>query len=221
MREFDALSGYPQPAEPRLVKERTFQSRLVASARGPEFFDGARANGYGGLRNDGRWAPIAASMAKEYGLKPGARVLQIQAEKGFLLAEFKKLGYAGLGTETSKYARTCSEVPLENAEPYRTPFPGKFFDLVIGIGPVYTQTLTGAIRVLREIERVKKDDGHSFVTLGAYEQPGDFWLMRAWSLLGETILLKSDWLDVMRHAGYRGDYKFVTAATLNIKWGWG
>ena len=221
MREFDALKGYPEPLEPRRVNERTFQSRLIACERGPEFFDGARPNGYGGLKNDGRWAPIAAFMAKEYGLAPRARILQIQAEKGFLLGEFAKLNFAVFGTDTSRYARECADVPLDDAEPHCTPYPGRYFDLVIAIGPVYTQTLTGAVRVLREIERVKKEDGHSFITLGAYEQPGDFWLMRSWSLLGETILKKADWMDVMRHAGYRGDYKFNTATTLNLKWSWG
>lgn len=215
------MRGYPEPRVARRVNERSFASRLIASDRGPEFFDGDRANGYGGLRDDGRWAPIAASMCREYGLKGDVRVLQVQAEKGFLLAEFGKLGVSVYGTETSGYARECSLVHLDPADPTCLPYPGGYFDLVIALGPVYTQTLGNAVKVLREIERVKKEGGHSFVTLGAYETHGDYWLIRAWSLLGETILKRADWMDVLRHAGYRGDYKFVTAATLNIKWGWG
>ena len=221
MREFDALRGYPQPAEARRVNERTFASRLIASSRGPEFFDGDRANGYGGLKDDGRWAPIATAMAREYGLGADARVLQVQAEKGYLLAEFAKLGMQVYGTETSDYARDCGVVRMEPAEPHCLPFPGRHFDLVVAIGPVYTQTLGNAVKVVREIERVKTEAGNSFVTLGAYETEGDFWLMRSWSLLGETLLKRDDWRDLLRHAGYRGDYKFVTAATLNLKWGWG
>ncbi len=40
MREFDALSGYPEPKQPRVVRHnlRTIQHRIVASYRDQEFF---------------------------------------------------------------------------------------------------------------------------------------------------------------------------------------
>jgi hypothetical protein len=228
MREFDALQGYPKPATPRRVSERRVANRIIASYRDREFFDGERANGYAGLKNDGRWAPIAAFMAKEYGLQPGSEVLQIQAEKGFLLAEFAKLGMHARGTETSQYAIHNGSnhigkpgeglAYVEPGEPREIHWGDGFFDLVIAIGPVYVQTLPDAIRCLREVERVKKQGGHSFITLGAYEDREDYWLMRSWSLLGETLLRPSEWVEVLQHAGYSGDYKFVTAKTLGLQW---
>lgn len=226
MREFDALRDYPEPRAPRVFSDRNINSRIVASYRDEAFFDGERANGYGGLVDDGRWAPIAQLMVREYrlgvpdslqGLEAPGRVLQLNCEKGFLLGELAKLGIPVCGTETSRYAGSKAPVRVEWAPPTALPFPDKSFDLVLAIGPVYTLTLGDAIKCLREIERVKR--GHSFITLGAYETDEDFKLLRNWSLLGTTLLRKSEWLAVLEHAGYSGDYKFVTAESLGLRWG--
>ena len=65
MREFNALKDYPQPKEPRYVSPdiRTVHSRIIASSRGKEYYDGDRKNGYGGFKYDGRWKKIAEFMA--------------------------------------------------------------------------------------------------------------------------------------------------------------
>ena len=91
MREFDALSGYPEPKHPRVVSpsQRTIHHRIVASYRDKEFYDGKRDFGYGGFNYDGRWLPIAQNMCKEYGLNNQSSVLQIGCDKGFLLHDLK------------------------------------------------------------------------------------------------------------------------------------
>ena len=222
MREFDALKGYPEPKEPRLVhpKIRTIHNRIVASYRGKEFYDGDRNNGYGGLRYDGRWTPIAKNMAKEYSLIDRSAILQVGSDKGFLLHEFLQFCPAAKvrGTEISDYAidNTMSSVKsfVRKAPFTELPFANGEFDLVIAIGPVYYLNLPDAIKCLKEIQRVGK--GKSFVTLGAYETEDDLRLFRYWTLLGCTILSKEDWVEVLRHAGYTGDYKFNTARSLNL-----
>src|SRR3989304_10096969 len=112
MREFDALKGYPEPKEPRLVhpKIRTIHNRIIASYRGKEFYDGDRNNGYGGLKYDGRWVPIAKNMMEQYSLNSQSAVLQIGCDKGFLLHEFRQLCPAikVRGTEISDYAIDCT-----------------------------------------------------------------------------------------------------------------
>lgn len=213
MREFDALAGYPEPKEPRKVGTRTIAHRLIASYRDARFYDGHRDCGYGGLVDDGRWRPIADNMIKEYAPKS---VLQIGCDKGFLLAAFARCGINARGIETSRYAIRNGAVPIDSGSPRRLPYGAHSFDLVIAIGVVYTLNLHDAVRCLSEIERVKKDGGHAFITLGAYETEEDYWLLRDWSLLGTTILRPNEWRDVMRHAGYTGDYKFVTAQSLRL-----
>src|SRR3954464_16064579 len=102
-REFDAFAGYPEPSEPRRVGPglRTIHNRIAASYRDREFYDGARANGYGGMVDDGRWGPIAERLIAEY--QPET-VLQLNAHKGYLVREFLKRGIDADGQEVSAYA---------------------------------------------------------------------------------------------------------------------
>ena len=222
MREFDALKGYPEPKEPRLVHPniRTIHNRIIASYRGKEFYDGDRNNGYGGLKYDGRWAPIAKDMMDQYALGDQSAILQIGTDKGFLLHEFHRLwpSVRIRGTEISDYAIECTMPAVkpfvQKASFTELPFADKEFDFVIAIGPVYSLILSDAIKCLKEVQRVGK--GRSFVTLGAYETEEDFRLFRYWTLLGCTVLSKKDWVEVLHHVGYTGDYKFNTARSLNL-----
>lgn len=223
MREFDPISQiYPPPKEPRLVGRgiRTIQNRLIAAEREKEFYDGDRNNGYGGYRYDGRWKPIAKNLFETYQLKPNSKVLQLACEKGFLLNDFKE-AYPDLsvtGIEMSRYA-IAETMPL--VKPYvslgnftELPFPDQVFDLVIAVGVVYIFNLTDAVKCLKEIQRVAK--GKSFVNLATYETEEEYWLFKDWSLLGATMLRPEEWREVLKYAGYTGDYAFTGAKKLNL-----
>jgi len=222
MREYNPLIGYPQLPQPRYVGPhiRTIRNRILASYRGRDYYDGDRNNGYGGFKYDGRWVPIAKNMYREYSLNESSAVLQVGCEKGFLLHDFHQL-YPKLkvrGTEVSAYA---IEHAMPTVKPYITqapftelPFDDGEFDLVIAIGVVYTLTLSDAISCLKEIGRVGR--GKAFVTLGAYRDEEEFRLFRYWTVLGCTVLHVDDWVEVLKEAGYRGDYHFATAKTLNL-----
>lgn len=222
MREFNALKDYPQPKEPRYVGQgiRTIKSRIIASYRGEEYYDGDRKNGYGGFKYDGRWKKIAEFMCQEYDLNENSAVLQIGCEKGFLLHDFhEKFPAMKLrGTDVSDYAiknampsikKSITKAPFTNL-----PFKDNEFDFVIAIGVVYTLNLTDAIQCIKEIQRVGK--GKSFITLGAYRNEKGKKLFRYWTLLGCTILHVKDWIEVLKEAGYTGDYFFSTAEYLNL-----
>jgi hypothetical protein len=222
MREFNALEGYPEPTTPRVVGPgvRTIQNRIVASYRGKEFYDGDRNNGYGGFTYDGRWVPIAKFMAQEYGLTAASAVLQINCEKGFLLHDFQQLfpGITVYGVEISDYA-IATAMPsvrssIQKAPFTQLPFANQTFDFVIAIGAVYALTLTDAITCLKEIQRVGK--GKGFVTLASYDTEEDKRLFEWWTLLGTTILRKDEWVEVLTHVGYTGDYKFTNARGLKL-----
>ena len=79
---------------------------------------------------------------------------------------------------------------------------------------VYEQDLTGAIALLKEIQRVSK--GKSFVTLGSYKNWKEFIQLRQWTLLGTIILKESEWKQVLKHVKYTGDYDFVNAKNLSL-----
>ncbi len=222
MRQFDALAGYPVPETPRYVGPslRTIHNRIIAAYRDKELYDGDRNNGYGGFHYDGRWGPIAQNMVKEYRLDNTSAVLQVNCEKGFLLHEFQQL-YSGIkvcGTEISEYAISTSMESVRSYIQYAPftalPFADGEFNFVIAIGAVYTLNLPDAITCLKEIQRVGK--GKSFVTLASYETEEDKQLFGWWTLLGTTILREEEWVEVLEHVGYTGDYKLTNAKELRL-----
>lgn len=224
MREFNVLRNYPQPKEPRYVGPniRTIKSKIIASYRDKGYYDGDRNNGYGGFKHDGRWKKVADMMCEEYGLSEKAALLQVGCEKGFLLHEFheKFPSMKIRGCEMSEYAIENSmpsiKQYIKRGDFYKLPYDDREFDFVIAIGVVYTLTLRDAISCLKEIQRVGK--GKSFITLGSYRNEEEFKLFRHWSVLGATILHVDEWVEVLKHAGYTGDYTFYTAETLNLVW---
>jgi hypothetical protein len=222
MREFNALKGYPEPKQPRHVGPgvRTIGNRIIAAYRGEEYYDGDRINGYGGFGYDGRWAPIAENMYREYGLKEDSSVLQVGCEKGFLLYDFHEQ-YPSVvvrGTDISDYAieHAMEDVKphIQNAPFTDLPFDDDAFDLVLAIGVVYTLNLADSIKCLKEIQRVSR--GTSFVTLGAYRTEEEKRMLEWWTVLGSTLLHEDEWVEVLEHAGYTGDYKFTSARSLNL-----
>ncbi len=222
MREFDLLNIYPN-LKIRYVNKnsRTIKNRIVATYKNKEFYDGNRNNGFGGYKYDGRWKLIADRIFNIYKIKKNAKILQIGCDKGFLLYDIKKK-YNKVevkGIENSKYA--ISKAPkiikknIIHSNFINLPFKSNYFDFIIAIGPVYSLNLTDAIKCLKEINRVGK--GKSFITLGAYETEKEFKLFKYWTLLGSTILSKAEWKTVLRHVKYKGDYKFNTSNSLNLK----
>lgn len=222
MREFDALRVYPGPKEPRYAGEniRTIKNRIIASYRDERYYDGERNNGYGGFKYDGRWKKIVETMAEDYNLKEDSALLQIGSEKGFLLHDFRERfpKMKIRGTEISDYAINQAMPSVKQfivkSDFHRLPFANGEFDFVIAIGVVYTLNLRDAISCLKEIQRVGK--GKSFITLGAYKDKQGEKLFKQWSVLGCTILHTDEWLEVLKEAGYTGDYCFKTAQSLNL-----
>jgi len=222
MRKVNILESYPESKKTRLVhpKIRTIKNRIIASYRGKEFYDGKRENGYGGYKYDGRWKKIARKIFKFYKLKSDAKILQIGCDKGFLLRDIKELYPKAKvkGIEVSDYAIKVSDKSIrkyiKKNNFYQLPYKNNEFDFVIALGPVYSLNLIDAIKCLKEIKRVSK--GKSFITLASYTNINDLMMFRYWTLLGTTILKKGEWLEVLKHVGYVGDYNFTNSKYLNL-----
>lgn len=222
MNEVNLLEGYPQPKEPRKVARnlRTVHHRIIASQRGKDFFDGDRNYGYGGYKYDGRWVPIAERIINHYGLQDDGSVLHINCEEGFLLHDLKQArpSMTVHGTETSEYAienaMESIKDQIHKATPVKLPFPDHSVDFVIALSLIYTMTLPDAMTALREIGRVGK--GNSFITLATYETDEEYFLFKDWTLLGTLMFRKEEWIEILEHVGYSGDYAFTGAQSLNL-----
>ena len=211
MREFNLLAKYPQPTE-RIIPNRTIEDRILAAYRGMDFFDGPRNCGYGGMKYDGiKWAATAEFIMEIYNPR---RVIQFGCEKGFLLAELKLRGVDIIGIDSSPYARSHALEGVKILPGLPSDQLGNPFDLALALGLVYTSNLGDAMSCIRMVERVAHK---AFITLMSTETDNEEKLLRRWTLLGTTILSKADWVEVLKHCGYTGDYWFITVDYLRLR----
>ncbi|MDE3154739.1 MAG: class I SAM-dependent methyltransferase [Acidobacteriota bacterium] len=186
----------------------------IACRFGQEYWDGDRHLGYGGYRYDGRWRKVAEAMVRHYGLKPGARILDVGCGKGFLLYEFTQVlpGAQVAGIDISAYA-------IEHAKPEIQPFlqvgtaaslpyPDKAFDFVVSLNTLHNLYINDLFSALREIERVGAGSKH--VCIEAYRDEREKANLLYWQLTCRAFHTPEEWEWIFDQAGYSGDYSYIT-----------
>ena len=211
MTEINLLARYPRAK--RNVKARLGnkeENRAIAMKFGKEYFDGAREQGYGGYRYDGRWIPIAEDIVRHFKLKSGDRVLDVGCGKGFLVKDLMKAcpGLEAFGLDISAYAVTHCEpevigrVHLGNAT--CLPFPDNSFQAVLSINTIHNLDRAGCLQALREMERIAP--GKGYVQMDTYRNPEEEQAFLDWVLTARTYGPPQYWINLLREAGYSGDY---------------
>ena len=148
------------------------QDREIAKRFGREYFDGSRDQGYGGYRyNERYWTGVAQDFRDTYGITAGTRLLEIGCAKGFLLHDLRRAvpDLEPFGLDVSEYAIQNS---MEDVRPRlvrgiaeRLPFPDQAFDVVLCINTIHNLPLDLCKQAVREIERVKRPGGHSYIQI--------------------------------------------------------
>jgi SAM-dependent methyltransferase len=217
MREVDLLDRYPRVKRNIAAREAAVPSqRAVARKFGREYFDGDRGQGYGGYRYDGRWVPIAERMRDFYGLKPGDAILDIGCAKGFLLHDLRSVipGVGVTGLDISPYA---VQNAMADVRPFiavgsadALPFPDGSFDLVISINTVHNLELKRCIIAIREIERVSRRV--KYLQVDSYRTEEEREKFERWQLTAVTHFDPDGWRQVLRDAGYTGEYYWTITA---------
>lgn len=222
MAEINLLAKYPKAK--RDVKARTFnkeENRAIALKFGREYFDGTREQGYGGFKYDGRWVAIAEDIVKFYGLKPGDRVLEIGCAKGFLVKDLMKVcpGLEVFGVDVSDYAvKNCEpEVVgrIHQGDARNLKFPDKSFDLAISINTVHNLQRDDCVLALKEMQRVSPRAG--YLQVDAYRNPEERQIFEDWMLTAKTYGMPKDWVQIIKEAGYTGDY-YWTILEVDPEW---
>ncbi len=188
------------------------EAATVAGRFDRDYWDGDRKFGYGGMRYDGRWRPVAEAMAKHYGLKAGDRVLDVGCGKGFLLYEFTQVvpGIHVTGLDISAYA-------VENAKPEvkpflqvgharRLPFADQSFDLVVSLNTLHNLYCHDLDAAFREIERVGKQ---KYVCSEAYRNEEEKVNLLYWQLTCRMFCTPEEWAWWFKTTGYTGDHSFI------------
>jgi len=178
-----------------------------------EFFDGDRANGYGGYRYDGRWKPIAQQLLRHYNLTEGARVLDVGCGKGFLLRDLREIrpDLDVRGLDVSPYAVDHAEEAVRDAvfvhdARRRLPFDDGAFDLVVSINTLHNLYLHEIVEALREAARVGRQ---AYIVVESYRNEAEKFNLMCWNLTGECFFTPDEWRWVFSTAGYTGDYEFI------------
>lgn len=218
MSEINLLRHYPR-ARRKLDKPRSLDSGNIRTARrfGCAYFDGAREEGYGGYRYDGRWVPIARDMVAHFGLKSGDRVLDVGCAKGFLVKDLLTVcpGLEVYGIDISDYALGQAEPEARGCLAQATadvlPFPDGAFDLVVSVNTLHNLERPRLIAALREMERLAP--GRGYVQVDAYRNEAERELFLGWVLTALTFLKPDAWCALFAEAGYTGDYYWTILET--------
>lgn len=218
MAEVNLLTRYPRSK--RNVKARLGnkdKNRAIAMQFGKEYFDGTREQGYGGYRYDGRWVPIAEDIVKHFGLKSGDRVLDIGCGKGFLVKDLMEVcpGLEVFGLDISEYAvmncepEVIGRIHVGNAA--RLPFPENSFQAVLSINTIHNLDRANCVLAVQEMERVAP--GHGYIQVDAYRNMAEEQMFLDWVLTARTYGTPEFWVDLLREAGYTGDYYWTILET--------
>lgn len=178
-----------------------------------DYWDGDRRYGYGGYKYTGRWKPVAEHLIEIYGLKPGAKILDVGCGKAHLLYELYKLlpGSEVRGLDMSRHG--LADAPEEirgNLIRRRAqdiyPFGDQHFDLVISLAALHNLPIYDLKTALHEVERVGKQ---KYLMVESYRNEQELFNLECWALTAQAFFEVSEWIWLFDHFGYTGDYEFI------------
>ena len=185
----------------------------LAIQYGYDYWDGSRETGYGGYRYDGRWRKVADAMVAAYGIKPGMRILDVGAGKGFLLHDFLQAvpGVEVRGIDISRYgiehAMDSVKGKIVEGTAAELPFADKYFDLVVSINTLHNLFIYDLFSALREIERVGRSA--KYLCVESYRNEKEKVNLMYWQLTCRAFHTPKEWEWIFGETGYTGDYEFI------------
>jgi ubiquinone/menaquinone biosynthesis C-methylase UbiE len=197
----------------RVIEHDKAECAEVAGRWGADYWDGDRRYGYGGMRYDGRWRPVAKAMADHYRLRAGQRVLDIGCGKAFLLYELTQVvpGLDVAGIDISEYAIANAKEEMRSVlrvgSCTRLPWPDGHFDLAISINTfhnLYNYDLAAAIS---EMQRVSA--GRGWLCVESYRNEREKANLLYWQLTCREFSTPDEWRWLFDRYGYTGDYGFI------------
>jgi len=205
-------------ARSSLSKKRTIKNKINAWKLDKEYYDGARLNGYGGFKYDGRWLNLLPKIISRYKLTKNSKFLDLGCKKGFVLKDLNILlpGIKSFGIENHEYPiknSVKSKSKIIKSEYYNIPFKDKHFDFLIAFNSIYMYNLGDVVKTLIEIERVSKK---SYVILASGDSDEERNKFHKWTLIGTTILLKKEWKSLFKEIKFTGDYYFSSIKSLGL-----
>ena len=66
------------------ITPRSIENKLVAWQLDQNYYDGARENGYGGFRDDGRWQDLVPNLIHHFSIPENGTIVDLGCKKGFI-----------------------------------------------------------------------------------------------------------------------------------------
>ncbi|GLH73164.1 SAM-dependent methyltransferase [Geothrix limicola] len=196
----------------RMVDNKV-EAMLVSKQYGRDYWDGDRRYGYGGYRYDGRWKGVAQRLIETYNLGPDARILDVGCGKAHLLYELQQLLPQAecRGFDISEHGLADAPEPIrpflfkhDARQPF--PFPDGHFDLVISLGTLHNLRIFQLERALKEMSRVAR---RQYLMVESYRNEQELFNLQCWALTAESFFDEEEWIWLLGHFGYEGDYEFI------------
>lgn len=179
-----------------------------------DYWDGDREICYGGYKYiEGRWAPVANALIKEYKLSNRSKILDIGCGKGFLIYELKKLIPEAQisGLDISQYAIENSKEEIKEnlivGNANDLPWEDDSFDLIISINTLHCLHSYDLEKALKEIERVGKSK--KYICVESYRNEAEKANLLYWQVTCEAFNTIEEWLWWFNLCNYSGDYSFI------------
>ncbi len=197
---------------PRMIDNK-LEAMKVAKKYDHNYWDGDRRYGYGGYKYDGRWITVAEALIKLYNLKPDAKILDIGCGRAHLLCELKKLlpdahivGFDSSQAAIDGAPELIKEYLYIYKAQYPYPYGDSYFDFVLSLGTLHNLKLFELQSALKEIERIGKQ---KFIMVESYRNDTELFNLQCWALTCESFFEVSEWIWLLKHFGYTGDYEFI------------
>jgi len=215
VREIDRLGRFPRSTfkGQRQRPNRTDVDRRIAKRFEYDYFDGDRKHGYGGYNYAERfWTGVAEELRDAYGIGAGTRVLDVGSGKGFLLHDLKRVapGAEVYGLDISAYG-TQQSLPdvrprVVRADATYLPYRDDTFDVVLAINTLHNLKVDRCRQAVREVERVKRPGGHSYIQVDSWYDEDQRQAFLDWMLTAETYFDTAGWKALFAECGYTGEY---------------
>lgn len=191
-----------------------FKASEIAKKYDFDYWDGDRRINYGGYKYiPGRWTPVAELMIKNYGIKPGDKILDIGCGKGFQLYELIKLipDLDVYGLDVSKYAYENSKDEIKDKLQVgcasNLPYDENMFDFVFSINTLHNLKIDKLFSSINEINRVAKKN--KYICVESYRNELEKQNLLYWQVTCESFYSPDEWKWIFQTNNYDGDYSFI------------
>lgn len=191
------------------TRERFLAQTQDHKVFGYDYFDNPSGIGYGGYFYDGRYKNDAEAIADFFQLDPAAKILEVGCAKGFVLAEFFKLGFDVTGIDLSRYCvDNCfpdlhGKIHCGRAVDFD--FPEDHFDLIICKEMLPHVDEEEALETVARIERWAKQSLIVIQCISSQKIAEKFFF---WDATHKLALTEDQWNDLLHQAGYSGYCNF-------------